>query len=78
MTVHDRIAVTQMLTSLVERLTISNVVDEPQEERRFKQKLEELGLMKKGENPSGQTQGERTLIKVTGKPLSQTIIEERR
>ena len=78
MTVQDRIAVTQMLTSLVKRLTVSNVVDEPQEEKGFRKKLEELGLMKEDKSPSGQIHGERTLIKVTGKPLSQTIIEERR
>lgn len=47
-------------------------------EDRFKQRLAELGLLREIKTPSGVSGGDRTPIQVKGKPLSQTIIEERR
>ncbi|MBI2875889.1 MAG: hypothetical protein HYY20_03305 [Candidatus Tectomicrobia bacterium] len=47
-------------------------------EDRFKQRLVELGLLKEIKIPSVVPGGDRTPIQVKGKPLSQTIIEERR
>ena len=78
MTVEHRKEVAQMLSSVVERLSISNVADEPQEEKASRQKLKELGLMTEVKSLSSQPEGERNLVEVKGKPLSQTIIEERR
>jgi hypothetical protein len=54
------------------------IPDEARVEKRFKQKLVELGLLKEVKAPSGVPEGDRTPIKVKGKPLSQSIIEERR
>lgn len=56
---------------------------EAQAEKRFKQKLVELGLLKEvktlsGVPRAGRWADDRTPIKVEGKPLSESIIEERR
>jgi hypothetical protein len=55
-----------------------DIADEFEAEERFKQKLVELGLLKNITIPSGELESRRTPIKVKGKPLSQTIIENRR
>ncbi|MCZ7574884.1 MAG: antitoxin family protein [Ardenticatenaceae bacterium] len=47
-------------------------------ESRFKQHLVAPGLLREAKTPSGVLEGDRTPIQVRGKPLSQTIIEERR
>lgn len=52
--------------------------DEFEAEERFKLKLVELGLLKSITIPSAEPEGRRTPIKVKGKPISQTIIENRR
>jgi len=48
------------------------------QEDHFKLQLLQLGLLREVKAPSGILEGERTPIQVKGKPLSQTIIEERR
>ena len=78
MTIEDGPTVVKMLRSQVEKFTVSDHRDRAGAENRFKQTLQEIGLLLEVRSPSGQTQSERTLIKVKGKPLSQTIIEERR
>ena len=52
--------------------------EEAPAESRFKQHLIALGLLQEAKAPSGVLEGDRTPIQVRGKPLSQTIIEERR
>lgn len=47
-------------------------------ENRFQLRLLELGLLREVKARSGVPEGNRTPIQVKGKPLSQTIIEERR
>lgn len=51
-------------------------LDHPEDH--FKQRLVELGLLKEIKIPPAVPGGDRTPIKVKGKPLSQTITEERR
>ena len=48
------------------------------EENRFKLRLVELGLLREIRTPSGTPEGDRTPIRVKGKSLSQTIVQERR
>ena len=78
MTVGDRKAVIQMLASLVEKFGVTNGLDKTHGEENFKRKLQELGLLEEVRSRPKQTRGNRTLINVKGKPLSETIIEERR
>lgn len=52
--------------------------NEAQAEERFKEKLVELGLLGEIKIPACVPEGDRTPIKVKGKPLSQSIIEEQR
>ncbi len=49
-----------------------------QAEDRFKRKLVEVGLLSEIKIPRVKLDGDRTPIRVKGKPLSETIIEERR
>lgn len=51
---------------------------EAQKEEHFKQKLVELGLLREVKIPACVPEGDRAPIKVKGKPLSHSIIEERR
>jgi hypothetical protein len=51
---------------------------EAQAEERFKQKLVELGLLKEVKAPSGVPEGDRTPVQIKGRPISRTIIRERR
>jgi hypothetical protein len=51
---------------------------EAQAEKRFKQKLVELGLVKEVKPFPKALAGDRTPVKVKGKPLSQSIVEGRR
>ena len=59
---------------------------EAQKEEHFKQTLVELGLLQKVKPPSwylglrlsSMLEGDRTPIRVKGKPLSQNIMDERR
>ena len=78
MTIEDGQTVVKMLGSQVEKFTVSDHQGRADAEKRFKQTLQEIGLVSEVKSSSGQTDGERTLIKVKGKPLSQTIVEERR
>lgn len=48
------------------------------DEYRFKEQLVRLGLLQEVRVPSRVPEWDRTPIQVKGKPLSQTIIEERR
>ena len=59
-------------------MAIPYISDEAEAEARFKQKLMELGLLKEVKTLAVVTGGDRTPIKVKGKPLSQDIIEDRR
>jgi hypothetical protein len=59
-------------------MAISDMPDEAQAEERFKQKLVELGLVQEIKVSTGVPGGDRTPINVKGKPLSQSIIEDRR
>jgi hypothetical protein len=56
----------------------SDVSEEAAAEERFKQRLLEKGLLKEIKRPPYEAKGDRTPIKVKGKPLSEMIIEERR
>lgn len=49
-----------------------------QAEERFKRKLVEVGLLSDIKTPKVNLEVDRTPIRVKGKPLSETIIEERR
>jgi len=60
------------------QMATHHIADEFEAEQRFKGKLVELGLLKNITIPSGEPEGRRTPIKVKGKPISQTIIEDRR
>ncbi len=51
---------------------------ETQAEERFKQKLLELGLLAEVKPPAGRPEGNRTPVQVKGRPISRTIIKERR
>jgi hypothetical protein len=52
--------------------------NEVEGEKHFKMKLVELGLLKGVKTPGSMAQGNRTPIKVRGKLISQSIVEERR
>ena len=78
MTIGDGQTVVKMLSSQVEKFTVFEHQGRADAEKRFKQTLQETGLLSEVKNSSEQIEGERTLIKVKGRPLSQTIIEERR
>ncbi len=52
--------------------------NEGQAEERFKRKLVQVGLLSEIKIPKAKLEGNRTPIRVKGKPLSETIIEERR
>ena len=57
----------------------SGRTEDAEAEAQFKQKLVELGLLAKVRPPAPiPADVDRTLIQVTGKPLSEMIIEERR
>jgi hypothetical protein len=47
-------------------------------EDRFRKKLIDEGFLVKPKDPSYKPAGDRTPIKIKGKPVSETIIEERR
>ncbi len=58
---------------------VSEREDERQHEEQFKQELLKAGLLAEIKHPIDQADyGDRNLIQVKGKPLSETIIDERR
>ena len=78
MTIEHGQEVVSMLRSQVEKFAIFEPQGRADAENRFKQKLQEIGLLTEVKGASGHMEGDRTPIKVEGKPISQTIIEERR
>ena len=78
MTIDDGQEVVSMLRSQVAKFTVSETKGRANAEIRFKQKLQETGLLAEVASPPGPIEGDRTPIEVEGKPISQTIIEERR
>ncbi|WP_409867265.1 hypothetical protein [Microcystis sp.] len=52
--------------------------EEAEKQAVFHQSLLDAGLVKQIKRPSSQPITERRLIKIEGKPISETIIEERR
>lgn len=55
------------------------LTEEEQREEQFRERLVAIGLLRENKRVSRQSlEGDRTPIQVKGKPLSQTIIEERR
>ena len=74
----DKATVSRMLRSVAQKFAAPGVPDDASGEIRFKQKLQEIGLLAEVASPSGPIEGDRTPVKVKGKPISQTIIEERR
>lgn len=55
------------------------LTEEEQREEQFRDRLVKTGLLRENKRVSTQApEGDRTPIQVEGKPLSQTIIEERR
>ena len=67
---------------IVEVRTLSQddaLTEEEQREEQFRERLVAIGLLRENKRVSRQApEGDRTPIRVKGKPLSQTIIEERR
>ena len=78
MTIKDGREVVSMLRSQVEKITVSETKGRANAETRFRQKLQETGLLTEVASPPGPIKGDRTPIEVRGQPVSQTIIEERR
>lgn len=74
----DKATVARTLRSVAEKFTVPGVPDDASGENRFKEKLQEAGLLAEVTSPSGAMEGDRTPIKVGGKPISEAIIEERR
>lgn len=55
------------------------LTEEEQREEQFRERLVATGLLRENKRVSRQTpEGDHTPIRVEGKPLSQTIIEDRR
>ena len=78
MTIEDGREVVSMLRSQVEKFTVSETKGRANAENRFKQKLQETGLLTEVPTLYGSIEGDRTPVKVEGGPVSQTIIEKRR
>lgn len=78
MTDDDKKEVVSMLNAQAEKFTFPEAASKANAEVNFKQKLKATGLLSEDASLSGPMEGNRTPIKVKGKPVSQTIIEERR
>jgi hypothetical protein len=57
---------------------LQNLKEEADKQAVFHQSLLDAGLVKQIKRPSSQPITERRLIEIEGKPISETIIEERR